>query len=50
MTTSKRRQHRRWLREHRLERYLHAIQKVIDGKAQPEYASERWGKLKQITK
>lgn len=30
---------------HRKERYLHAIQKVIDGEAPPEYATVRFKKL-----
>jgi len=34
--------------KHREERYQHAIQKVIDGKAEPSYATERWDKLKEI--
>lgn len=34
--------------QHREERYMHAINKVIDGKANPEYASERWEKLKEV--
>jgi len=32
---------------HRQERYDHAILKVIDGKADPSYATERWNKLKE---
>lgn len=35
-------------KEHREERYLHAINQVIDGKATPNYATYRWEKLKQI--
>ncbi len=37
-------------REHREERYLHAIGQVIDRKAHPGYATYRWEKLKDITK
>ena len=33
---------------HREERYLHAIGKVMDGKACPGYATYRWEKLRQI--
>ncbi|KKM24036.1 hypothetical protein LCGC14_1609110 [marine sediment metagenome] len=35
---------------HRQERYLHALGKVMDGKADPNYATLRWEKLKAINK
>ena len=34
--------------QHREERYQHAIQKVIDGKADPNYATLRWEKLREV--
>ncbi len=34
--------------KHREERYEHAIQKVIDGEAEPGYATKRFKKLKEI--
>jgi len=34
--------------KHREERYEHAINKVIDGKADPEYATARWNKLREV--
>ncbi len=34
--------------KHREERYQHAIQKVIDGKAEPGFATKRWDKLKEV--
>jgi len=39
---------RRRCLQHREERYLHAINKVIDGKADPSYATYRWDKLKEV--
>lgn len=38
---------KQWVIAHRQERYLHAIQKVIDGKALPEYATMRYEKLRE---
>lgn len=34
--------------KHREEIYLQAINKVIDGKAEPGYATERFNKLKEV--
>lgn len=34
--------------QHREERYMHAINKVIDGNADPEYAKNRWDKLQGV--
>jgi len=34
--------------KHRKEQYNHAIQKVINGRANPEYASLRWKKLQEV--
>ena len=48
MKPQKSRQKKHECIKHREERYDHAIQKVIDGKAEPGYASERWNKLKQV--
>ena len=42
------RQKKRLCIQHREERYLHAIGKVIDGEADPNYATLRWQKLKDI--
>ena len=36
------------VRQHRRFQYFHAINKVIDGKASPGYATERFNKLKEI--
>ena len=35
-------------KQHRIEQYEKAIQGVIDGTIQPEYATERWRKVKQV--
>ena len=43
----KARQKKQRIIKHREERYNHAIQKAIDGKAKPGYATERWEKLKE---
>lgn len=48
MNTARRRHKRRLCIQHRRERYCHAIQKVIDGKAEPEYATKRWHKLQEV--
>lgn len=37
-------------KKHREERYLHAINKVIDGRAKPGYATKRWQKLQEVKK
>ena len=34
--------------QHRKERYMHAINKVIDGEADPNYARLRWEKLREV--
>ncbi len=50
MNPSKVAKHRRKKRlciQHRQLWYDRAIQKVIDGKAEPEYATKRWKKYKQ---
>ena len=36
------------IRKHRQDQYLHAINKVIDGEAPPDYATKRFNKLKQV--
>jgi hypothetical protein len=36
--------------QHRKLEYLKAIGKVIEGKAEPDYATLRWEKLKEISK
>ena len=48
MTRGKARQKKQRCLAHREERYLHAICEVIDGKANPEYATERFRKLKEV--
>ena len=35
---------------HRKERYDQALDRLIEGKADPEYVSKRWKKLKDIKK
>jgi hypothetical protein len=35
-------------KSHREERYFHAINKVIDGRASPSYATLRWEKLREV--
>ncbi len=39
---------RRLVAEHRLEKYLDAINRLIDGKSDPEYVAMRAKKLKEI--
>lgn len=36
--------------QHRKTEYLKAINRVIDGEAEPEYATRRWQKLQEIQK
>lgn len=36
--------------QHRKAEYLKAIGKVIEGRAEPQYATLRWEKLKEISK
>ena len=36
--------------QHRKTEYLKAINRVIDGEAEPEYATSRFKKLKEISK
>lgn len=48
MKTYKAHLKKRLCRKHREERYEHAIGKVMDGEAEPEYATKRWQKLKQV--
>ena len=50
MNNPKSRQKKKLCIAHRKERYLHAIGKVMDGKADPEYATKRFKKLKEISK
>lgn len=50
MNTSKKRRKKTQLIHHRKEQYNHAIQKVIDGKAEPNYATKRWNKLRDVNK
>jgi len=44
------RRKKKWVILHRQERYMHAINKVIDGKADPNYATLRWEKLQKARK
>ncbi len=50
MKPIKRRQKKQLCIQHRKAEYLKAINKVIDGKAEPEYATLRWEKLKEMSK
>lgn len=47
MSNVRRRQKRQLCIQHRRERYNHAIQKVIDGEADPNYATLRYEKLRE---
>lgn len=47
MNMARKRLRKTRLIRHREERYQHAIQKVIDGKAKPNYATSRWHKLQE---
>jgi len=48
MSKSKKRHKKRLCLQHRETQYLHALNKVMDGKADPDYATKRFNKLKEI--
>lgn len=48
MNTAKRKRKKTQVIHHRKEQYNHAIQKVIDGRADPAYATKRWKKLREV--
>ncbi len=50
MKAHKSRQKKQQCIKHREAEYLKALGKVIDGKADPNYATERFKKLKEVKK
>jgi len=48
MNRAKSQMKKRRCKEHRMNWYLHALNKVIEGKAEPEFATRRWRKYKEI--
>lgn len=48
MTNHKQKAKKKRVELHRIREYEKAINKVIDGLANPEYATERFNKLKEI--
>jgi len=50
MNIIRNRRKKRALLRHRTDWYIRAINLVIDGKVRPEYATERFKKLKEVRK
>ena len=38
------------VKKHRLNQYLHILDKLLDGKAKPREVQERWNKVKVLPK
>jgi hypothetical protein len=38
------------VKKHRMNQYLHILDKLIDGKAEPAEVAERWRKFKELPK